>query len=276
MNNYKKRTMFFDIIGVVSSLVIFAVPFIFMLINSLKDRKSANLLNMSMPETINWANYAAIVKENDFQIITAFKNSLSIMTLSVTVLIVTASMAGYILQRRSGKIKDSMNILFLLGLMLPPAILPTIWVLQALNIYKTLFSIVMIEVALHLPFTIMLYRGYMNTIPKELEAAGYIDGCSKWGMFWRIVFPLLKPVSATIIILNSVGIFNDFMNPLYFFPGRDNVTVQLTLYNYMGRFSSSHNLLFANAIVITLPMLILFLIFNKRIVEGMASGAVKG
>lgn len=276
MNRYKKWTFIADIIGVIFAITIFAVPFVFMLINSLKDRKSANLLNLAMPEVLIWSNYTEIIKANNYQILTAFKNSLSIMVLSVIILIITASMAGYILQRHTGKVKNTFNTLFLLGLMLPPAILPTIWVMQTMNIYKTLFSIVMIEVALQLPFTIMLYRGYMNTIPRELEAAGTIDGCSKWQVFRMIVFPLLKPVTATIVILNAVTIFNDFMNPLYFFPGKDNVTVQLTLYNYMGRFSSSHNLLFANAIVITVPMLILFLIFNRRIVEGMASGSVKG
>lgn len=276
MNIYKKRTLVYDILGVIVAMGVFAIPFIFMLLNSLKERKEANLLNLSLPKTAIWNNYYEIIKANDFQILTAFKNSLSIMVLSVIILVITASMAGYILHRHQGKIKNTFNMIFLLGLMLPPAILPTIWVLQTLHIYKSLFSIVMIEVALQLPFTIMLYRGYMNTIPKELEEAGYIDGCSKLAVFTKIVFPLLKPVTATIVILNSVTIFNDFMNPLYFFPGKDNVTVQLTLYNYMGRFSSSHNLLFANAIVITIPMLILFLIFNKKIVEGMASGAVKG
>jgi raffinose/stachyose/melibiose transport system permease protein len=276
MNKYRKRTLLYDVIGVIVALALFAVPFVFMLFNSLKNRKEANLLKMSIPTEPVWGNYYEIIQANDFQIITAFKNSLSIMVLSVIILVITASMAGYILQRYQGKAKDTFSMIFLLGLMLPPAILPTIWVLQSLHIYKSLFSIVMIEVALQLPFTIMLYRGYMNTIPRELEAAGYIDGCTKWKVFTKIVFPLLKPVTATIVILNAVTIFNDFMNPLYFFPGKDNVTVQLTLYNYMGRFSSSHNLLFANAIVITVPMLILFLIFNKRIVEGMASGSVKG
>jgi raffinose/stachyose/melibiose transport system permease protein len=276
MNKYRKRTLLYDVIGVIVALALFAVPFVFMLFNSLKNRKEANLLKMSIPTEPVWGNYYEIIQANDFQIITAFKNSLTIMVLSVIILVITASMAGYILQRYQGKAKDTFSMIFLLGLMLPPAILPTIWVLQSLHIYKSLFSIVMIEVALQLPFTIMLYRGYMNTIPRELEAAGYIDGCTKWKVFTKIVFPLLKPVTATIVILNAVTIFNDFMNPLYFFPGKDNVTVQLTLYNYMGRFSSSHNLLFANAIVITVPMLILFLIFNKRIVEGMASGSVKG
>jgi len=134
----------------------------------------------------------------------------------------------------------------------------------------------MIEVALQIPFTVMLYRGFMCSIPEELEEAGYIDGCSKFKLYTAIVFPLLKPVSATVIILNAVNIFNDFTNPLYFLPGTKNVTVQLTLYNFMGQYSSSYNLLFADVIIITIPMLILFIFFNKRLVAGMVAGAVKG
>ena len=95
-------------------------------------------------------------------------------------------------------------------------------------------------------------------------------------MFASVIFPLLKPVTATVVILNAVTVFNDFTNPLYFLPGNKNATVQLTLYNFMGQFSSSYNMLFADVIVITIPMLILFIIFNKRIVDGMVAGSVKG
>ena len=113
-------------------------------------------------------------------------------------------------------------------------------------------------------------------IPKELEEAARIDGCNNFQIFWHIINPLLKPIRATVIILSAVNTFTDFTNPLYFLPGAENATVQLTLYNYKGQFKSSYNLLFADIILITIPMLILFLIFNKKIVDGMVSGSVKG
>ena len=111
---------------------------------------------------------------------------------------------------------------------------------------------------------------------RELEEAGYIDGCTRTQMFTKIILPLLKPVTSPVIILNAVAVFNDFTNPLYFLPGTKNATIQLTLFNFIGRYSSSYNLLFANVIMITLPMLVLFLFFNKRIVDGMVAGSVKG
>ncbi|MDF2513284.1 MAG: carbohydrate transporter permease [Herbinix sp.] len=278
INMKKKKTTIIvgDIIGCAAALIIFVIPFLFMLMNSLKDRKEANQLNLSLPDNFLWSNYLEVIQTGNYQILTAFKNSGLITIGSVVVLIVTASMAGYIIQRRRDKVTGIVSVLIMVGLMIPPAILPTIWVLQKLHIYKSMFSIIMLEVALNTPFTVMLYRGFMSTIPIELEEAGYIDGCSKINMFTSIVFPLLKPVTATVIILNAVNIFNDFSNPLYFFPGKANSTVQLTLYNFMGQFSSSYNLLFADVIIIVVPMLILFLIFNKRIVDGMVAGAVKG
>jgi raffinose/stachyose/melibiose transport system permease protein len=265
-----------DIIGLGSALIIFVIPFLFILVNSLKDRRGANKMSLAMPETFEWGNYLEVIKTNNYMVITAFKNSAMITVGAVVVLIITASMAGYIMQRRRDKVTTWANAIIMIGLMVPPAILPTIWVLQFLHIYKSMFSIIMLEVAINTPFTIMLYRGFMNTIPLELEESGFIDGCSKIRMFTNIVFPLLKPVTATVVILNAVTIFNDFVNPLYFFPGNKNATIQLTLYNFMGQFSSSYNMLFADVIIIVVPMLILFLIFNKRIVEGMVAGAVKG
>jgi len=159
---------------------------------------------------------------------------------------------------------------------IPAAVMPTIWLLQFVHLYKTMAGMVLIEAALQIPFTVMLYRGFMNSIPRELEEAALIDGASVPRLFTSVIFPLLRPVTATIIILNACTIFNDFTNPLYFFPGNDNVTVQLTLYNFMGQYSSSYNLLFADVIIITIPMLIIFIIFNRQLVEGMTAGAVKG
>ena len=277
MSKKKKRQILIgDIVGCTLAVIIFIFPFYFMFINSLKDRREANKLSIAFPTSIHWENYLDVLKNNNYQVLIAFKNSFLIMLFAVAVLIIVCSMAGYVVQRRNDKVVTIVSTLIMLGLMLPPAILPTIKLLQQLHIYKTMFGIVMIEIALQTPFTLMLYRGFVASVPKELEEAGYIDGCTNFQVFFKIVFPLLKPVSATVIILDAVTIFNDFQNPLYFFNGSKNATVQLTLYNFMGQFASEYNLLFADLIIITIPMLIIFLIFNRKIVDGMVAGAVKG
>lgn len=185
-------------------------------------------------------------------------------------------MTGYVLQRRTGRGANTLKFLVLTGLMIPPAIVPTIWVLQSTGLFKTIPGIVLVETALHFSFATLLYMGFMATIPREIDEAALIDGCGRFRLFFQIIFPLLKPVTSTIIILTSIGIYNDFENPLYFFPGAKNATVQLTLYNFKGMYATSWNLVFADVLLISLPPLILFIFFNKKIIAGMTSGSVKG
>lgn len=265
-----------DIVGLAVCFFIFIVPFIFMFVNSLKDRKGANKLSLSLPEVPQWENFAEVFQSGNYQIFTAFKNSFILTAGAVICLVLCCSMAGYVMQRRKDRTTKVVNVLIMAGLMIPAAILPTIWVMQTVHLYKTMIGMILIETALQIPFTTMLYRGFVGTIPIELEEAAYIDGCTPGYTFRNIIFPLLKPVTSTVVILDAVTIFNDFTNPLYFFPGKENITVQVTLYNFMGQFSSSYHLLFADVLIITIPMLVIFLIFNKKIVDGMVAGSVKG
>lgn len=265
-----------DIIGVIVTCIFFLIPFYFMFVQSLKSKAEANRLSLSWPGEIHFENYIEVFKHANYQLVRAFRNSGILTVFTVLGLLVTAAMAAYVIQRRHDKLMTGIQSVIMLGLMIPASILPTIHLLQRLHIYKTMFSMVMIEIALQTPFAIMLYRGYMASIPRELEEAARIDGCSKWQIFTKVIFPLLKPIQATLIILVGVTTFNDFTNPLYFLPGSENTTVQLTLYNYQGQLGNSYNLLFADIIIITIPMLILFIIFNKKIVDGMVAGSVKG
>ncbi len=270
----KRLWLLGDIAGLLVCFVVFVIPFAFMIVNSLKDRKSANKLTLLIPRELHWDNFSEVFQTGE--LLTAFKNSFIITLVAVVLLILIGSMAGFVLQRRRDRVTKAANALVLSGLMIPPAILPTIWVMQGLFLYKTLFGMILVETALQIPFTIILYRGFVGTIPVEMEEAAYIDGCRRFAVYRKIILPLLKPVTATVIILNAVTIFNDFTNPLYFLPGKENRTVQLTLYDFMGKYATSYNLLFADVLLITIPMLIIFLIFNKKIVDGMVAGAVKG
>jgi raffinose/stachyose/melibiose transport system permease protein len=273
----KVRNIVLEGIAVLAALVIFGVPFYFVIINSFKTSAEASEMNMSLPKTFQIIeNYTAVINAQHHMVIRAFFNSTAITVFSIAVLIIVCSMAGFIMQRRQGKATSFVNFIVLAGLMIPPSVVPTIWLLSKIGLYKTLPGMVFIEVALSFPFSAILYRGFMATIPKEIDEAAIVDGCGPLRLFFQIILPLLKPVTATIIVLSSVGIFNDFVNPLYFLPGAKNATVQLTLFNFMSMFSSSWNLLLADVILISIPPLVLFIFFNKRIVAGMTAGAIKG
>jgi raffinose/stachyose/melibiose transport system permease protein len=195
---------------------------------------------------------------------------------SVTILVVLSAMVAYVLQRRQSRWNGFVNFLVLSGLIMPPAVVPTIWVLQKLGLFRTMTGLVLVEVAFGLAFCVLLFRAFIASIPKELDEAAIIDGASSLRLFFRVIFPLLRSVIVTVILVQSVNIFNDFVNPLYFLPGEQNATVQLTLFNFSSQFVSQYNLLFMDILLITIPPLILYIFFNRQIVAGMTSGAVKG
>ncbi|KRA98024.1 ABC transporter [Devosia sp. Root685] len=265
------------IAAIVFSFFVFVIPFLFIILMSFKDRQQASLRDFSWPNGFHlWDNLVAVVSTRNWMMVTAFINSSLITVVSVTLLIVLAAMVGFVLARRKAKWNGTIEFLILAGLMIPPAVVPTIWLLQGLKLFGTLHGMILIQVAYNLPFSIILYRAFIATIPRELDEAAIIDGARPLDVFFRVILPLLWPVTVTNIVVQSVGIFNDFTNPLYYLPGSSNATVQLTLYNFQSQFNTSYNLLFTNILLITIPPLIVFLFFNRQIVAGMTAGAVKG
>jgi raffinose/stachyose/melibiose transport system permease protein len=276
--NARARRFVIGTLSLLLSTVVFWVPFYFVIINSFKNQAESAEMNMNWPSSFHiLANYKAVLTVSENMLLRAFYNSSLLTVLSIAILVLVSAMAGFVLQRREGgRASSFINFLVLAGLMIPPAIVPTIWVLDSIGLFKTLGGITLVEVALHFPFAAILYKAFVATLPREIDESAMIDGCGGSRLFFSIIFPLLKPVTSTIVVLTSINVFNDFVNPLYFFPGADNATVQLTLYNYMSRFTTSWNLLFADIVLISIPPLLLFIFFNKKIVAGMTAGAVKG
>ena len=164
----------------------------------------------------------------------------------------------------------------LAGLIIPPAVVPTVFVLQSIGLYKTLVGMILVEVAFAMPFAILVLRAFMASIPREIDEAAVIDGASPLRVFFSVILPLLRPAVITVIVVTSVAVYNDFTGPLYFLPGNQNVTAQLTLFNFQSQFNTQWNLLFADVVVVTIPPLIMFLFFQRQIVSGLTTGAVRG
>ena len=263
--------------AILVSAVVFLVPFAFIIITAFKDKQQAALLDFTWPNGFHlWSNIVEVVTTRNWMMVTAFINSTILTVASVTLLVIFAAMVGFVLARRKTRFNGLIEFLILAGLMIPPAVVPTIWLLQGIGLFGKLHGLVLIEVAYGLPFSIILYRAFIATIPRELDEAAIIDGARPLDVFFRVILPLLWPVTVTNIVVQSVGVFNDFTNPLYYLPGNANATVQLTLYNFQSQFNTSYNLLFTNILLITIPPLLVFLFFNRHIVAGMTAGAVKG
>jgi len=266
------------IIAILASIVVFIVPFAFIFLTAVKNSAEASLFEFSLPAQgwFLWENIVTVLQTRDWMLVTAFINSTVLTVASVAIMVVFAAMVGYILQRRKSRWNHVINVFVLAGLIVPPAVVPTIWVLQGIGLFKTMPGMILIEATFGLSFCILLFRAFISTIPRELDEAAVIDGAGPLRLFFTVVMPLLKPVAITVIVVQSVAVFNDFTGPLYFLPGDANATVQLTLYNFQSQSLNQWNLLFMNILLITIPPLVMYIFFNRQIVAGMTSGAVKG
>lgn len=266
-----------DVITLFVVVILFIVPFLFLILTAAKNSKEAGLFGFTWPSQFQlFENIGTVLAYNDSRMILAMWNSTLLTVGSVTLMVLLSGLAAYIMQRRPGRVSSIASALLLAGLIIPPAVVPTIFLLQQLGIYKTIIGLIFVEVGQHLPFCVLIFRAFVGSIPRELDEAAVIDGASPLRVYFQIIMPLLKPAMVTIIVVQSVAVYNDFAGPLYFLPGTQNVTVQLTLYSFISQFNSDYNLLFANALLITIPALIMYIFFQRQIVAGLTSGAVKG
>ncbi|MDR7113124.1 raffinose/stachyose/melibiose transport system permease protein [Microbacterium trichothecenolyticum] len=271
------RKYLVGIIAIIVSVVVFILPFVFVFLQSSKTSQEAGLVEFSLPtEWLFWDNLVEVLQKNDYQVLWAFLWTTIITVFSCAIMVVFAAMVGYVLQRKRSRWNPVINFMVLAALIVPPAVVPTIWVLQGIGLFKTIPGMILIEATFGLAFCVLLFRAFVATIPKELDEAAIIDGAGPMRLFFAVVLPLLKPVIVTVIVVQAVFVFSDFQNPLYFLPGNDYPTVQLGLYNFQSQTVSQFNLLFMYILLTTIPPLIMYIFFNRQIVAGMTSGAVKG
>lgn len=271
------KSIWMDAVAFVVVGIVFIVPFVFILLTAAKTRQEAALFQFSLPSEFQlWQNVRDVMTYGNNRMWLALWNSTLLTVGSVILIVLLAALVAYVMQRRADRTAAIVSSVMLAGLIIPPAVVPTIFLLQEIGLYKTLIGLIFVEVALQLSFATLVFRAFMASIPKEIDEAAIIDGASPTQVFFQVILPLLRPAVITVIVVTAVTIYNDFVGPLYFLPGAQNVTAQLTLYSFMSQFTSQWNLLFADVIVITIPPLIMFMFFQRQIVSGMTTGAIKG
>ena len=266
-----------DIAAFIIVGIVFVVPFVFIFLTAAKSRAEAALFEFSLPSKFQLIeNVRDVLVYGNNRMFLALWNSTLLTVSSVALIVLFSTLVAFVMQRRHDRAAAVVNSVMLAGLVIPPAVVPTIFLLQRLGLYKTLLGLIMVEVAVTMPFATLIFRAFMGSIPSEIDEAAIMDGASPFQVFFSIILPLLRPAIITVIVTSAVGIYNDFAGPLYFLPGNQNVTAQLTLFNFMSQFSSQWNLLFADVVVVTIPPLIMFMFFQRQIVSGMTTGAIKG
>jgi raffinose/stachyose/melibiose transport system permease protein len=270
------RNSWLDMVALIVVGILYVVPFIFIFLTAAKTSAEAGLFQFTLPSRFQlFENIRDVLAFGDNRMYRAFWNSIVLTVSSVTLIVFLSAFVAFVMQRRNDRIASVAHAFVLSGLIIPPALVPTIFLLQRLGIYKTLLSLMFVEAAFLMPFAILVFRAFMATIPREIDEAAIVDGASPLQVFFRIILPLLWPAIVTVIVLTSVIVYSDFTLPTYFLPGKENITVQVTLFGFISQFGSQWNLMFAAVLIITIPPLILFLFFQRQIVSGLTTGAIR-
>lgn len=280
MSNAKKKKKIVDIVlNIVYALVgaIMLIPIYYLVVTTFKNPAEAAASPLGLPQHFTFANYRNALEAMNYG--RALLNNILITGSAVIALLIFASMAAYVVARSPKRMFKRMYSIFMIGLIVPfqIAIIPLYKIISGLHLMNTLPGVILIDVfCINLPLSIFLFRGFINTVPKELEEAAYIDGCGVFGTFWRIVFPLLKPVVATVAILDALAVWNDFMTPLLFLQDPNKGVLLQEVYKNVGPFSTNWTSFFPMLVLATLPLVIFYLFMQKHIIAGVVAGSVKG
>lgn len=262
----------------VSALLVLVVflPLIVTVVSSLKAPGSLQETSpLWLPlENVTLDNYKKVLQEK--YLVSAFMNTLKIVIVSVLFNVLLGSLTAYCLERFEFRFKTVIYILFYLAMMVPTNIveIARFQVIRGLGLYNTLGAPIIIYVAANL-MQLYIYRQFISGIPASLDESAMIDGCGYFRIFAQIIFPLLTPATATLVIIKTVSIVNDMYIPYLYMPKNQNKTLTTFLMRYAGAQQNSWPLLAAGIIVIALPTVFLYIFFQRYIIEGVAAGAVK-
>lgn len=257
---------------------LFSVPLYVVLANTFKQGSKIAPSPASPPIPPTLDNLTSVMTRSDNLFWASLTNSLLVTSISVALLTIVSAMLGHYLARTESRWGQVAMLVLLSGLMIPPQVilLPIVRMLQLFDLMATLQGLVLFNVGYYVPFGVFVFAGFVRTIPRELEEAAAIDGAGPVRVFWRVVFPLLRPASASAVIFFGVWIWNDFINPLIILGPSQGTTVTTGIYRAVGQYQTDFGTVFGLMFLATLPVLTLYLLLQRQFVTGLTSGAAKG
>lgn len=272
---YSARLLSLEVLGILVALL-FLVPFYFVIVNSMKTFPELAANTARLPKSLNFDNFVKVWSIMKFP--KAFFNSLFITVLSNIGLVVISSLAAYRMVRRPSKFNNLVFLAFVAAMVIPfqSIMIPLVRVASQVGLMDSKLGLVACYFGFGVSLNVFLYHGFIKSIPLEIEESATVDGSSAYGVFWRIVFPLLKPMSITIIILNSLWIWNDYLLPSLVLSSPELRTIPLATFSFFGQYTKQWDLALAGLTLSVLPIVIFFLSLQRHIVEGITAGSVKG
>jgi raffinose/stachyose/melibiose transport system permease protein len=256
--------------------LIVLVPLVTTVVNGFKSNAELMLRPFSPPRVWQWANYTSVLESSAFW--RQLTNSTMVMVATAIGVVVLASMPAFVFSRMNFRGRDVLFNFFTLGLLFPltVAILPLYITLRQANLVDSLWGVILPQVAFGLPGNILILRGFFTTIPRELEEAAAMDGCSPAGFFMRVLLPLMRPALAAVVVLTMVGSWNNFFLPLLVLNSEQLYTLPLGIMQFQGQFGTDWGKVLAFVSLALVPTIVFYLLAERQIIAGLTAGAVKG
>jgi raffinose/stachyose/melibiose transport system permease protein len=271
VRRYTSSTLLLEI-AMIAAAVAFLFPVYALVTLSLKDAQQIASTPLSLPAPATLDNYSAAWSSAALG--PSLMNSTIITVLSLVTLIAFGSFAAYFLARTQARLGYGLYILFLLGIVLPfqLGMIPLYRLVTDAGLIGTHLGMIVFYTGIQLPFTVFLYTGFIRALPRDYASAAQIDGANHLQAFVHVVFPLLRPITGTVLILNAVFIWNDFFTPLLYLGGSGYETVPVSIFAFVGQYVSDYGLVFAGLVIGALPIVVLFLLLQRYVIKGFSSG----
>jgi raffinose/stachyose/melibiose transport system permease protein len=268
---YGLRTFGLELL-MIAVAVGFLFPVYALVTLSLKDPRQIAASPLGPPTSPTFANFGSAWERASFG--TALLNSTVITVVSVAILIAIGSFAAYFIARWQTRLGYGLYVLFLLGIVLPfqLGMIPLFKMVDDVGLLGSYQGMILFYTGIQLPFTIFLYTGFIRALPTDYSDAALIDGAGHLRAFSQVVFPLLRPITGTVLILNAVFVWNDFFTPLLYLGGSDRETIPVRIFSFVGQYVSDYGLVFAGLVLAALPILAIFLVLQKYVIKGFSSG----
>jgi len=277
----KKGRSFAANILVVFMALIWLFPVYIVIVNSFKDRSELYESILALPKSFSFEYYAKAMDKMNF--VHALANSVFVTVVSIFFIVVLGSMTAWMLVRTNNILSKIIFNVFVATMLIPfqtlmmPLMQEMGWIRDTLHIpmLDNMGGLVYMYIGFGASMSVFLYHGFVKSIPVSLEEAATIDGCSKFGVFWKIVFPMLKPTTMTVIILDVIWIWNDYLLPSLVLSSKANRTIPLSTFSFFGQFTIQWNMAMSGLTLTIIPVVIFYLCAQKYIIKGVAAGAVK-
>lgn len=261
----------------VGAVLLVGVPLWLVVVNSLKTQTEAAALGLSLPtQWAGGANYLEVIQQSDY--LRSFGNSLLITGASVAALLAVGAPAAWAFARSNSRLLKSMYWVALVGVLLPLPVVPMVFLMAQIGLQGTQVGLVLYTVGSKISLVVFLMTGFARGLPRELEEAAAMDGATRLRTFRSVVLPLMQPVLRTTFVILTVLIWNDFFGPLFLLRDPDHATLPLGLYRLSSGIAqaTAWNYVFAHVILVSLPLIALYVIAQRKIIEGVTAGAVRG